>query len=84
MMRRVAIVTARTRVHACHKHKTARVVGGILGTADGDVAVFERLSQYFERGLVELRQLVAEEYAIVGKRDFARLWIAATTHQSHL
>ena len=84
VVRRVAIIAAWTRVHACHKHEATWIIGGIFRAADGDVAVFERLTEYFECGLVEFRQLIAEEYTIVGKRDFAWLWIGATTHQCYL
>lgn len=80
MVRRIAIVSARTRVHASHKHEGTRIVGGIFRTADGDMSVFEWLAEYFECGLVEFRQLIAEEHTIVGKRDFARLWVGAASY----
>ena len=71
VVRGVAIVAAGTGVHAGHEHETAREVDVILGTRDGDVAVFEGLAQHFERVLVELGQLVAEEHAVVGQRNLA-------------
>ena len=51
---RVAIVTARTWVHACYKHEGARIIDGVFGSADVDVAVFQRLAQNFQGGFVEL------------------------------
>jgi len=38
---------------------------------DEDLAVLERLSQRFERGSLELGELVQQQHAPVGKRRFA-------------
>ena len=51
----VAIVAAGAGVHGGDEHKTAGIVDGVLGTADGDVTVFEWLAEHFEGALIELR-----------------------------
>ena len=84
MMRRVTIVTARTWVHTCYKHEGARVINGVFGSADVDVAIFQRLTQNFQGGFVELWQFVTEEHAIMGKRYFAGLWRGSSTYQCYL
>ena len=83
-MRRVTIVTARTWVHACYKHEGARIIDGVFGSADVDVAVFQRLAQNFQGGFVELWQFVTEEHAIMGKRYFSGLWRGSSTYQCYL
>ena len=61
----VAVIAAGTGVHGCHEHERAGVFHGVIGPGDGDFSVFERLSQHFEGGCAELRQLVEEEDAVV-------------------
>ena len=46
MVRRVAIVAARTGIHAGHEHERTRILYGVLSAADGDMAVFEGLAQH--------------------------------------
>lgn len=66
----VAIVAAGTGVAAGYEHEGAGIFYRIFGAADGDVAIFERLTEHFEGGFVELREFVAKEYAIVGQARF--------------
>lgn len=56
-MSRVAIISARTWIHARHKHEGAWIVYRVFGSADIDVAVFQRLAQYFQGGFAELWEL---------------------------
>ncbi len=51
-------VPARTRIHRRHQHTATRELQASTAAADGQVAVFERLAQCFQRGAVELRQLI--------------------------
>lgn len=80
----VAIVAAGTGIAAGYEHEGAGIFYRIFGAADGDVAIFERLTEHFEGGFVELREFVAKEYTIVGQRDFSWLRIAAAAYQSYL
>ena len=63
----VAIVAAGTGVHGGHEHKGGRVGHAVFGTRHGDDAVFQRLAHDLEDATLELRQLVEEEYTIVGQ-----------------
>ena len=80
----VAIIAAGAGVHGGDEHKTAGVVDGVLGTADGDVAVFKRLAEHFEGALIKLRKFVEEQNPVMSQRDFSWLWIGASAHECHL
>ena len=43
-----------------------------VGARHGDAAGLHRLAQRFERGALELRQLVEEQHAEMGERHLAR------------
>jgi len=63
-VRGVAIVATGTWVHRGHEHEGAGILDGILGTRDGDLTVFERLTEHFEGRLVELWQLIQMEMLV--------------------
>ena len=67
MMVRVAIIATGTWVHRCNEHERARELYIVFGTADGDDAIFEWLTQHFENATRQLGHLVKKEYAVVGK-----------------
>ena len=46
------------------------------------MAVFERLAEHFERGAVELRQLIEKQHAVVGEADFAGRGRGAAAHEA--
>jgi hypothetical protein len=48
---------------------------------DCDAALLERLAQHLEDVLAELRQLVEEQHAVMGERDFAGSWDTAAADQ---
>ena len=48
---------------------------------DMDAARFDRLAQHFEHPAVPFRQLVEEQHAVMGQRDFAGPRIAAAADQ---
>lgn len=50
--------------HRGDKHKGTRIFHGIFRARDGDLAVFERLTQHFEGGLIELRQFTQMEILV--------------------
>ena len=83
MVRWVAIIAARTRVHRGNEHERAGIFDGIFGARDGYFSVFEWLSQYFESGFVELWQLIRKQNAIVCQRDLARLGRCATANKGY-
>ena len=84
VVRGVAIVAAGTRVHGGYKHETTRIFHIILSTTDAYLTVFQRLAQYFKDTARQLRHFIQKEHPIVCQADFTRLWIIASTHQSHL
>ncbi len=67
----VAEVAAGARVHGGDQHEAGGKGGGVEGTRDGDRALLERLPEDFQAAAIELGQLVEEEDAVVGERDFA-------------
>ena len=84
MVGRIAIITARTRVHRCYKHERAGISYGVLSPADGYLPVLKRLAKYFQSVFVELRKLITEENSVMSKGYFAGHWVVATTDKSHL
>jgi hypothetical protein len=60
-------VDRRDELEACREDRPPR------GASDGDDAVFERLSQPFERRTCELGQLVEEENTSVRERSRMKL-----------
>ena len=46
--------------------------------------VFERLTQHFERLLVELGQLIGKQNSVVSQGYFARLRINSSAYKRHL
>ena len=57
----VAVVAARARIHRCHEHERGGVVDAVLGTADADVAVLQRLPHHLKHRAVKFRQLVKKK-----------------------
>ena len=57
----IAAVAARARVGCGDEHEVGREGGTAQGAGDGDNAVFDRLSHYFERLAVKLGQFVQKE-----------------------
>ena len=68
----VVAIAAGARVERGDEHEVGWEIGRAEGTADRDVAVFERLSEDFEGPAVEFGEFVEEEDAVVGEADFAR------------
>ena len=67
----IALEAAWARVHRGDEDESRREDRRSRGAGDGDAAVLERLPQDLEHTPVELRHLVEEEDAVVGKRDLA-------------
>ena len=53
----------------------------MIGARDRDLAGLERLAQRVERLRLEFRQLVEEQHAVMGERDFARPRVQAAADQ---
>src|SRR5690606_18138571 len=81
---RTVIVTTRTWIHAGNEHEVRRVLDGNLGAGDGHPSLFHRLTHDLQYRTLELRKLVEKEYAIVCKRNFAGLRIAAAPHKRNI
>ena len=82
-MGRVAIVTARARVHGSDEHEGARQGGVVLGTRNGYLSVFERLAHRFEYCARKLGQFVKKEYAVVGKTNFSGTECGTTANEGN-
>ena len=68
---RIAPRTARAHVHRADELEASREESVSSDAGDRDDAVLERLPERLEDGARELRQLVEEEHAVMGERDFA-------------
>ena len=68
---RIAIITARTRVHSCHQLEVGTKGQRSLGAADGDNFVLHRLAHNFDGAAAEFGELVQEQYAAMGQRNLA-------------
>lgn len=83
MMRRIAVIATRTRIHACHKHEATRVGHCVFGPRNGNSPVLQGLPQHFQRVLVELRKLIREQHSVMSERYFARHRSHSATHEGH-
>lgn len=70
--------------HGGNHHEGTRVLNVVLGTADGNLAVLQGLTQHFEDAARQLRQFVEEEHAVVGQRYFARLCVLTAANEGDL
>ena len=84
MMRGISVITAGTGIHRGDEHKGTWVFHCVFRTTDGDLSVFERLTEYFEGGLVEFRKFVEKEDAIMRHTHFARQGSVATASHRYL
>ena len=71
MMVRVAIVSARARVHSGNKHEIGREGHATIGASDGDLMVFKRLAQGLQNSTGIFGELVEEKYTEMGERNFS-------------
>lgn len=70
--------------HGRDHHEGTGVLNIVLGTADGNLAVLQGLTQHFEDAARQLRQFVQEEHAIVGQRYLTWLCILTATNECYL
>ena len=75
----MVIIATWAGIHRGYQHETGRIVYGKAGSGYRDVAVFQRLPEDFQYIAVELGQFVEEENAVVGKADFSRLRVGASS-----
>ena len=71
LLRGVPIVPARARIHRRHEHERGRVFGRVLGSANGNHPVLQRLPHDLQNGAIEFRQFIHKKDAVVGQGDFA-------------
>jgi hypothetical protein len=69
---RLAGAAAAAGVHGGDQHETRGIGHAMVRSGDRDLPDLERLAQRIERLRLELGQLVEEEHAVMGERDFAR------------
>ena len=79
-VRRISEIAARARVHGGDKHEVGRISGFGVSARDGNLFVFERLAKSLENRTGELGNLVEEENAEVGERDFSGRSLSAATN----
>ena len=75
----VIVISARTGIHCCHKHKPCGVFRGLFCSRNGDFSLFHRLTQHFENTSLKFGQLIEEKNSVVCKRYFAGLGICSTS-----
>ena len=73
------VVAAGAGIHAGYEHEAGGIFHVALHARDTDLAVFQRLAEYFEHVAAEFGQLVQKENTVVGEADFARLGKAAAS-----
>ena len=73
---------ARTGIHCRNQNKAGGESVAAGGPGNGDIAVFQRLSQNFQRLTLEFRQLIQKENAIMGEADLSGTGIVSATDQS--
>ena len=61
--------------------KLAGKVTRPLSTADGDHFIFQRLTQYLQDCMTELRQFIQEKHSVVAQADFTRFRPVPSSHQ---
>ena len=84
MVCRITVIATGARVHRGNKHKRARIFNGVLRTADGNLAVFEGLTEHFKGSLIEFRQFIEKEHPMVGHTYFTWQGFVATTGHRYL
>ena len=84
MMCRIPVVPTGARIHRGDEHKGAWVLHRIFRTTDGDFAVFERLTEHFEGGLVEFGQFIEKEHSMMSHTHFTRQRSVTATRHCHL
>ena len=79
----MGVVATGTGIHGGNHHEVCRIVDGVLGTADGDMAVFQGLSQQFKYMPRKFREFITKEHAIVGKANLPRLRIRTASDKGY-
>ena len=72
----IAIEPALTRVHSCYEHETGGEAQRHGRACDAQRTILQRLAEHFENVARELRELIEEEYPVVGQARFTGPWHA--------
>ena len=78
----VAAIAAGTGIQRGDQHEVGRKRRAVERAGNGDQAVFEGLTQDFERLPVELGELIEKEDAVVGEGDFAGRRRGTAAHET--
>jgi len=79
----VAVIATWAGIHTRHQHKRCGIVGGVFRAADGDLAVFKRLTHHLKHCAVKFGKFVEKKHPIVRQTDFARRGVSAAAYQCH-
>ena len=64
-------MAAAAGIHRRDQHEARRIGDAVIGSANRDLAVLQRLAQRVQHARIEFRQFVEEQHALVCERDFA-------------
>lgn len=67
----VTVKPARARVHGSYEHEVGRIAGMTRGTTDGNVPIFQRLSECLQASPRIFRQFIKEQYSMMSQADIA-------------
>jgi hypothetical protein len=73
--------SAAARVHRRNQHEARRIGHAVIGARDRNLAGLQRLAQRVEGLRLEFRELVEEQDAMMGERDFSRSRMQAAADQ---
>ena len=68
---RIASIAAGARIERGDQHEVGRERGAVERSRDRHGAIFQRLTQHFERLAVELGQFIEKKHTVVRQRNFA-------------
>src|SRR6266566_850609 len=80
----VAKIATRTGIHRRNEHQLRGKSDATCRARHGDLPVFERLAQYFQRRSLKLRQLIEKKDAVVGEAHFTGIRKRAAAEQPNV
>src|SRR5437667_6958989 len=80
----VAKIAAWTWIHRRNEHQLRRESDATCCAGHGDLPVFKRLAQYFQRRSLKLGQLIEKKDAVMGKAYFTRIRKRAAAEQPNV
>src|SRR5690349_3769989 len=80
----MVVKTAWARVHACNQHKIRGEIKRHFCPGNSNATLFHRLTHDFKNCPLKFGQFIKEKHAVMGERNFARLWNATSAHQGNV